>query len=62
MDEYKAWSKIKEQDRYCVFCGRKVEPWEGDFSVSRRKNCCLLAQRMLEKKKGKMICTLQLEL
>lgn len=37
MDEYKMWEKIKEQDRYCIFCGRKVEPWEADFSISKRK-------------------------
>lgn len=38
MDEYKAWSKIKEQDKYCVFCGRQVVGlWEADFSISKRK-------------------------
>lgn len=31
MDEYKMWTKIKEQDRYCIFCGRKVEPWKEIF-------------------------------
>lgn len=53
MDEYKAWSKIKEQDRYCIFCGRKVEPWEGDFSVSRRKTVVCWHKECLKRQNGR---------
>lgn len=52
MDEYKMWAKIKEQDKYCIFCGRKVEPWEGDFSISRRKRQLAGTKNVLKEKIG----------
>lgn len=35
--EIKYWGKIKEIDRYCIFCGRKLGPWDGEYSVTKRK-------------------------
>ena len=53
MDEYKMRTKIKEQDRYCIFCGRKVEPWEGDISVSRRKTTVCWHKECLKRERKK---------
>ena len=33
----KYWEKIKGIDKYCIFCGRQVGSWEGEYSVTKRK-------------------------
>lgn len=35
--EIKYWGKIKKSDRYCIYCGREVDPEEGEYSVTKRK-------------------------
>src|SRR5699024_12467512 len=36
-----------------IFCGRKVEPWEGDFSVSRRKTVVCWHKECLKRERRK---------
>lgn len=57
MDEYKMWSKIKEQDKYCVFCGRQVVGlWEADFSISKRKTATCWHKDCLKERNRKNKC------
>lgn len=47
------WDKVRSIDKYCVFCGREVYPWDGEFSTTKNRSTICFHRECLKRENEK---------